>query len=193
MIVSFQNKYKPTFVVVDDFYQDPEKIRNFALSKEFHAHPKYHKGKRTNERYLFPGLKEKFESLLGHKITRWEEHGVNGCFQLCVGGDPIVYHVDAQQYAGVVFLTPDAPLDSGTQLLRSRFTGKTKLETDQDHSKVFQNGFLDKSTFDVVDTIGNRFNRLVLWDGRNLHCAQSYFGNSLENGRLFHLFFFDLE
>jgi hypothetical protein len=58
---------------------------------------------------------------------------------------------------------------------------------------VFKNGFLDPSQFDVVDIVGNVYNRLVLFNAKFIHSASSYFGNSIENGRLFQLFFFDIE
>ena len=89
----------PSYLVVDNFYDNPDSVREFALKKEFNFHPDYHKGKRTDERYLFPGLREKFEQLVGRKITKWFEHGVNGVFQYCIENDPIVYHCDYQNYA----------------------------------------------------------------------------------------------
>jgi len=182
----------PTVVVVDHFYEEPDKVRSYALQQEFKEHPKYHKGKRTERQFLFPGLKERFEEILGREIVSWDKYGVNGCFQICVAGEPVVYHFDAQEYAGVVYLTPEAPLEGGTQLLQSRSTGKMKITDDSEHQRVFSRGYLDPTLFNVVDTVGNQFNRLVLWDAKVFHCAQSYFGNSNENGRLFQLFFFDV-
>jgi hypothetical protein len=34
---------------------------------------------------------------------------------------------------------------------------------------------------------------MVLFDSKMFHAASNYFGKNLENGRLFQLFFFDLE
>jgi hypothetical protein len=183
----------PTLIVADHFYEDPDAVRAFALAQDFRENIKYHKGKRTGNRFLFPGIKEKIQALMGMEITTWEGYGVNGCFQICVAGDPVVYHYDTQQYAGVVYLTPDAPLDTGTQLLRSKGTGEMKQTRSEDYGKIFPRGHLDGTQFDVVDTVGNRYNRLVIWDAQNFHCAQAYFGTSLENGRLFQLFFFDVQ
>lgn len=187
------NSNPPSYLVVDNFYSDPDAVRAFALTKQFNYHPDYHKGKRTDDRYLFPGLREKFEQLVGRKITRWFEHGVNGVFQYCVETDQLVYHCDSQNYAGIVFLTPDAPPDSGTSLLRSKITKKMKID-DGEHNIVFDNGngFLNPDLFEVVDSVGNKYNRLVLFDSQHIHAASSYFGTNLENGRLFQLFFFDI-
>jgi hypothetical protein len=182
----------PTFVVVDNFYEDPDYIRKFALSLTFNEHTAYHKGKRTDECYRFPDLKESFEKIINCKITNWEKYGTNGCFQTCIAGDQLVYHTDGQEYAGVLFLTPDAPPNTGTSFYRSKYT-KKMYASDSDFSTVFKNGFLDSTEFDLVDTVGNVYNRLVLFDAKLIHAATCYFGNSLENGRLFQLFFFDIK
>jgi hypothetical protein len=181
----------PSFVVVDNVYDDPDAVREFALKQTFQYHPDYHKGQRTNEVFRFPGLKEMFENALGRKIKNWEKYGTNGCFQSCVAGDQLVYHYDIQQYAGIIFLTKDAPPQTGTTFYRSRHTKTMKLNGDS--HIIFKNGFLDSTEFDVVDVVGNVYNRLVLFDARMIHAASNYFGNSVQNGRLFQLFFFDLE
>ena len=188
------SKIPPSYLVVDNFYSDPDSVRSFALEKTFNYHPDYHKGKRTDERYLFDGLKEQFEKLVGRKITKWFEHGVNGVFQYCIESDKLVYHTDFQNYAGIIFLTPDSPPDSGTSLFRSKITKKMKV-TESEHNTVFDNGngYLNSELFETVDTIGNVYNRLLLFDSHNIHAASNYFGTDKNNGRLFQLFFFDIE
>lgn len=157
------------------------------------SHPKYHKGCRSEECYRFPGLKERFEQLIGREIDNFDKYGTNGCFQYCIEGDQIVYHCDNQEYAGVLFLTPDAPVKSGTRLLRSIHTKKMKPSNREETEITFAGGFLDESHFETVDTVGNVYNRLVLFASENIHAATAYFGDSKENGRLFQLFFFDLK
>ena len=182
----------PSIVVIDNFYDEPDKVRELALNQTFEFHPNNHKGKRTEKVFLFDGLKESFESILNQKIKNWNYYPVNGCFQICVGGDQLVYHVDLQEYAGIIFLTPDAPPQSGTNFFRSKYTKKTKVGS-KEYDIVFKNGFLDCTEFELVDTVGNVYNRLVLFDAQMIHAASTYFGNNLENGRLFQMFFFDLE
>jgi hypothetical protein len=58
---------------------------------------------------------------------------------------------------------------------------------------VFPTGYLDSTPFDQVDVVGNVYNRLVLFDAQLIHAAPLYFGNTLQNSRLFQLFFFDLD
>lgn len=184
--------YIPSFIVVDDFYEDVDMIRKFALTQKFSYNENYHKGKRTGEVYRFDGLKESFESILNCKIKNWNKYGVNGCFQYCVGGDQLVYHFDQQEYAGIIFLTPNAPPQTGTSFYRSRNTNKHKID-EGEFDTVFKHGFLDSTEFELVDAVGNLYNRLVLFDSQMFHAASTYFGTNLENGRLFQLFFFDLD
>ena len=101
-----QKQSIPSFIVVDNFYKDPDAIRNYALCQNFKDSPAFHKGKRClHPAFRFDGLKERFETILGINIKDWHKYGTNGCFQYCMAGDQAVYHTDTQQYAGVLFLS----------------------------------------------------------------------------------------
>lgn len=189
--VAFNNN-KPSFIVSDNFYKNPDDIRNFALAQQFNHHKEYHKGKRTDNTFKFEGLKEQFEKLIGSNIKNWDHYGTNGVFQICIAGDQIVYHTDTQQYAAIIFLTQDAPPQSGTTFYRSKYTKHNKVSINEQNI-VFKNGYLDSTYFDIVDVIGNVYNRIVLFDAQQIHSASTYFGNNDKNGRLFQIFFFDLE
>jgi hypothetical protein len=182
---------KPRLWIVDDFYTDPHAVREFALQQEFDPNLDYYKGSRTKDQYIVPGTKEAFEKIIGKKITNWTEtHGMCGRFQYCTAEDALVYHCDGQTLAGMVYLTPDAPFSCGTSLYAHKDT-KLRNENDFEDINVFEGGFYDKSKFELVDTAGNVFNRLVLFDAKCIHSANEYFGTTKENSRLFHLFFFD--
>ena len=185
----------PHLLVVDDFYEDPDAVRSLALSQEFGEDLRYFKGQRTFTQFKFPGLHERFERLLNAKVTRWDEMAVNGIFQFCTAVDPLVYHSDTQMYAGAVYLTPNAPPQCGTSFYRSRAHPEVRRWPAEGHAykSVFPTGHYDRTKFELVDTIGNVYNRLVIWDAHLLHSATEYFGDGRENGRLFHLFFFDIE
>jgi hypothetical protein len=180
---------KHSLIIVDNFYEEPDKVREIALQAEFSPNDLRFKGQRSKP-YRFPGLKEVFEKHLGCKITNWENK-TNGCFQYCIAEDKSVYHCDLQEYAAIIYLTPDAPVESGTQIYRSKLTKKTTV--DECSSKIFPTGFYDSTKFESVDTIGNIYNRLILFHSKQIHAAPVYFGNTLENSRLFQIFFFDVE
>lgn len=192
----------PTLAVVDDFYKDPDAIRELALGLEYFPSGN-HKGKRTKSRMILDGTKEAIEEIMGRKIIAWN-YGYNGVFQYCTAEDPLVYHCDSQTYAAVVFLTPDAPPESGTSFFRSRKNGLWRAPIKEDEERLgrdgntllyemFEGNFYDKTRWDLVDKIGNRYNRLAIWDAQLVHAASEYFGKEINDARLFHMFFFDCE
>lgn len=195
----------PPLIVVDDFYVNPDEVRNFALKCEFHEDIRYHKGKRTHEQFRFPGIKERFEALLGVSIPQWDRYGTNGIFQYCTAKDPIVYHQDTQQYAGTLYLTPDAPVETGSTLIRNKASKLRTINSDVAKSldttlEVLRRDncgndrhFYDRTLWEDVDRVGNIYNRLVLWNAQYFHAASGYFGLDKQDGRLFQLFFFDVE
>jgi hypothetical protein len=184
----------PQVLVKDNFYEDPDSVREFALKQQFVENLNYYKGQRTFKKFLFPGIRERFEALLGTPIKRWENMGANGVFQFCTASEQLVYHADTQLYAGAIYLTPNAPVECGTSLFRSKANPEVRRWPQEGftYDQVFPTGHYDSTIFELVDIVGNVYNRLVLWDAHLLHSASGYFGDKLENSRLFHLFFFDI-
>lgn len=178
--------------VVDDFYVEPDKVREFALGVEYDNDLQWYKGSRSKEQFNFPGIKEAFEKVMGIKLKPLESHAMCGRFQLLTAKDNLVYHVDSQKWAAMIYLTPHAPTQTGTVLLKSLITG-ARHSDDPSFENTFQGGFYDKTKFEVVDQIGNVYNRLIIMDARCIHAAAQYFGQSKEDCRLTHLFFFDNE
>ena len=90
---------------------------------------------------------------------------------------------------------PDAPVGAGTSMMQHK---ETKLRHSQEevnghniNSAFNQDTFVDPYPYELVDTAGNVFNRLVIFDARLIHSAGDYFGHNIETGRLFQMFFFD--
>ena len=203
-VLKISKNRKPEIIIVDNIYENPDEVREFALSCEFKTNDSYHKGARTVSRYLPEGMKEVFEKYLNKKITKWEDHGTNGVFQYCIAQDALVYHVDMQSYAAMIYLTPDAAPSCGTTCYKSKRTGLRKSPTEKDakalgkntstlYSEIFRGNFYDKTDLDVVDVAGNVYNRLVIFDSKSIHSSSGYFGDKKENARLFQIFFFDVE
>jgi len=190
------------FFVVDNFYEDPYAVREFALQQTYYP-GEGAVGHRTRKQFLFDGLRESFEEIIDAKIADytddgfgWFNEGINGRFQYCPAGTPSVFHCDSQKWAAVIYLTPDAPPQSGTSFYRHKET-KVFHNTQIDWAagqgtKVFnQHTFLDSTPYEMVDTVGNIFNRLVVFDGGLIHSGINYFGWDISSSRLFHIFFFN--
>lgn len=182
---------KPRMWIVDNFYDDPHLVREFALNQEYYEDLSTYKGNRSKQQYIVPGTKESFEKIIGKKITNWVDfYPMCGRFQYCTSEDDLVYHHDDQMMAAMIYLTPDAPYSCGTSLFAHKTTGIMNVDEARE-GNPFEGGFYDRTKFDLVDTAGNVFNRLVIFDARCIHSANEYFGTNITNSRLFHIFFFD--
>jgi hypothetical protein len=175
-------------MIIDDFYRDPDYVRKFALQQEFSVAGNF-PGKRTRS-FFTEDVKSAIEHYMhfAGKITNtYENSGYTGAFQLATAMDRTWIHSDPyNMWAGVCYLTPDAPASSGTGLYRHKATGHhRRIDTDYDS--------YDYTKWDLFDRIGNKYNRLIIYRGDLFHASLDYFGNSLENGRLFQTFFFDTE
>jgi hypothetical protein len=197
------NNLNKDLIVVENFYKNPDLIRDYAINNLNFIGTDFHKGKRSEQKFVLDGTKEHLEYILGRNIINWDfERYANGVFQYCTADQPIVYHVDSQSMAGVVFLTKNAPLNSGTSFYKSKFTDKFRFETatleDPDYVRTFTGdyninpNFYDSTLYEKVDEVANVYNRLVIWDAKKIHAATRYFGDDLHNSRFFHLFFFDV-
>lgn len=206
-------KRPPNLIIMDKFYQNPEEIRAIALEQKYYENPKAFKGKRTQTKFLLPGLKERFESLLGVTIINWLSYNTNGIFQITKNTDPIVYHSDLQSYAAAIYLTPNAPANAGTSFWRDRTYGcrrppfheleKDRFADDQERqtaqTEIYKEyNLLHEDNWELLDKASGLFNRLVIWDSQMIHSASSYktftgdTSNEAESSRLVQLFFFDI-
>ena len=187
---------KSTSWIVDNFYDTPDLVREFALQQEYveGGFGRGFIGRRTEQQFLFPNLKERFESIMSRPITKWEEYGMNGRFQIAWSGEPLVYHCDNQQWGGMLYLTPNAPYQCGTTLYAHKQTrARTYYEEGWDASwkDIPGDPHLDGTPWEPVDVLGNVYNRLVIFDASAIHSASQYFGTVKENSRLWQMFFFD--
>ena len=97
-------------------------------------------------------------------------------------------------WAGLLYLTPDAPASSGTAFYRYCDGTATKQEMEIRGNKAhIDEDSQDMTKWEMVDRIGNVFNRLVLFNSHRFHMSMDYFGTTNENGRLFQVFFFTTE
>lgn len=178
--------------VVDNFYSDPDAVRNFALTQvDYKQDLQWYKGYRSVESYHPPGIIQAFEDVIGQNIISFPTGTVNGCFQIMVASDPQVWHYDEQKWAAMIYLSPNAPVESGTRLHQARGNNLIRHKEDPGVDDYFNGNFYDSTKWDVADSAGNFYNRLVIMDAQCVHSAGSYFGDNFENGRLTHLFFFD--
>jgi len=185
-------------IIIDNFYENPNEIREFALSQEFFESSKDYPGKRTVS-FATEELKNKLQVIIepfGGKIDDFELTTSNGCFQFATFEDKTWIHSDTFKgeefisWGGLIYLTPDAPLSSGTGFYKFKDDGSMNSKEKKILNSNSGTYSQDYTRWELVDKIGNIFNRLILFNGDRYHASLDYFGDNKYNGRLFQVFFF---
>ena len=185
-------------IIIDNFYKNAIGVRNFALNQEFKVHGNY-PGNRTVS-FVNEELKDiiqKYVQPFSGKIKEFsmDDGTYNGAFQYTTSLDRSWVHVDGfNNWAGVLFLTPNAPISAGTGFYK--FSDGTTCEKDNIllNNKAETNKYSqDMTKWELVDSVGNIFNRLVLFNSKRFHMSLDYFGLDKDDGRLFQVFFFSTE
>lgn len=157
-------------IIVDDFLDNPDLVRQQALSLDFYETGTF-PGRRSDradqeyERYV----QAKIESVIGCKIKEWSLDSFR--FQLCLEDAETWVHKDPSEWAAILYLTPNAPLTAGTGIYSE-----------------------ERQDADLITGIGNIYNRLVIYRGDQPHRSiLPGFGTTPETGRLTQVFFFRTE
>jgi len=202
---------KRSIHLIENFYPRPERVRRRALAMSY-SEPAELVGWRT-EPYQPKGIKQLIEKKFGIRITYWERDPA--AIELCNGvffsafatgnrAEKVGVHFDEPPHwlMLLVYLTPEAPYDSGTSLWCHRQTGLIARPTMRDAERLGVTlGELKAQLFDdserpnrwiEVDRIGNVFNRAVMFPGGLLHSATKHFGKNHQNGRLYQSFHFPI-
>tara|TARA_B100001059_G_scaffold32037_1_gene25834 strand:+ start:1605 stop:2927 length:1323 start_codon:yes stop_codon:yes gene_type:complete len=195
-------------LVIDNFYIDAKETREYILKEEFKVRGNY-PGQRTTSKANIH-LKEMIQGYIQHfagKIIDWpmpstnnnngqnNNDTYNGAFQYTTSRDRTWIHNDGwNNWAGVLYLTPNAPVSSGTGIFRFKDGTRSADEAEvRGNKKLLDENSQDYTKWELVDRVGNVFNRLVLFNSKQYHASLDYFGTNKENGRLFQVFFFSTE
>lgn len=198
--------------VVDNFYKNPDKIREYALSLEYTQSPTGHLAGKTSE--FLHVVDKKFAEYCNarflnlyfdYELTPEIGWNIYTFFNIIEPyGDknsPLNkswVHMDQDALlAGVVYLSPNAYLDSGTSVYRAvqeiTYEDTLNEERRQFHlTGTEYNGYVDSlnshnSKFEETISVKNVYNRLLTYDASTWHCANNYWNNN--EPRLTQLFF----
>lgn len=187
-------------LTIDNFYANPIDVRKFALKQEFKVRGNY-PGQRT-ESFLTESTKKTLRDILypfAGEITNWGGE-YTGSFQYTTASDRSWIHSDSTtDWAAVCYLTPDAPVTAGTGIFRHKQTGWMNFDYKREHDEEYMkqaplgHDSQDYTKWEMVDRVGNVFNRLILYRADNYHVSLDYFGKDMYDGRLFQVFFFNTE
>jgi hypothetical protein len=157
-----------TTVVIDNFLPNPDLVREQVVKLPFYENKREYPGLRSD------AADDEYQQFFRARVSKILNVTVSEfiydsfCFQLVYEDINTWIHKDGCDWAGVLYLTPNAITDSGTALYNESNS--------------------------IVTTIGNIYNRLVLYKGNINHSSMiPGFGNSPETGRLTQVFFFNAE
>lgn len=159
--------------VIDDFFQNPDIIRNLALEQKFYSkddHPENigaFPGMRTD--YISKTIPDLYNSMLQAELdcvknhidaSQYTQYWTKFSFSYTTEGTGIGLHRDFKEgwegfktfFGGIIYLTPNPPKSSGTIV--------------------------------EGDIIDNVYNRYVMYDATCLHGLEDSFGKTKSDARL---------
>ena len=178
-----------SFICIDNFYNDPDEVRRVALNAEYSTEGNY-PGIRTK-----PMMTDSMEQIIKDAINLNQEYNFGkqycGSFQYTTAFDRSWIHADGTtEWAGVLYLTPNAPPSSGTGFFKFKEGGYTRYTGDKAMDKYIDSCSQDLTKWEKITEVANVYNRLIIYDATQFHMSSDYFGTNINNARLFQTFFF---
>jgi hypothetical protein len=189
-----------SLITVDNFYSNVDEVRQFSLQQPFDVEGNY-PGRRTKS-FINDSVKEVIQSLIlphAGEITWWGGE-YSGAYQYTTKHDKSWIHADhTSNWAGVVYLTPNAPPSGGTGFFKHKETGLSSTPYteegiyDENTMNEIYKDSQDMTKWEMTDQVSNVYNRLILYRGDMFHQSLEYFGDNIYDSRLFQTFFFNTE
>jgi len=195
-------------IVIDDFYSNPDEVREFALSVPYpepegeYTYP----GKNSDGSWYPDEVHKKFEDVAKEKLIPADR---NGYFRISLEGvtHKQDIHVDpAWEWGAVLYLSDpkDCVDEGGTSFWRHKTLKSENIpKTDEEAqfygyptykecwwTTVYGDG-QHREKWDRYYLCPMKYNRMVLFRTHLWHSHSHNFGTTLENGRLVQLFFFN--
>jgi hypothetical protein len=199
-------------IIADNFYDNPDEIRNVAINLEYPEQNKdnTYPGRNSSKTYYTKEAHQKIQNLIGKKIN-YVPSSACGDFRISYEKDTCkqYIHVDGDyDWGGVIFLNPPEQciVDAGTSFYRHKSLRTEKAPTNSKDgaifgytnyqevrkSMIYEDGF-DKSKWDCYLTTPMVYNRIVLFRPWLWHSHSKNFGDNIYNCRLVQLLFYKNE
>ena len=203
---------KLSYLIIDDFYDDPHAVRNAALHTDYarSVDGANYPGDNSADAFEVGGLSELVSNMVQEPLMGTP--GSGHCrFRIATAGAEsrarARMHVDGQSYwSGIVYLTLPEHCRGGTEFYRHRELGTDRApiyDSEVTHlgikscaqftQEIILRDSNDPSKWEHVMTVPMRFNRCVLFRPWFWHTSGESFGDRGENARLIQLFFFTLD
>jgi hypothetical protein len=197
---------RPWLIVIDDFLSEPDAVRRRALELTY-ATRGHFPGCNSTQKIRLDGLDQVVSQLVHERLhAPWTPDFSHGSCRLAFASDdePGRVHMDVSHWTGVLSLSRNQDSSGGTEFFRHRRTGLDHLPLSQAEleaagygsyseldTDILQKDALDRSKWEQTVSVPMRYNRLILLQPHYWHTAGPGFGDSVENGRLVYLMFFN--
>ena len=192
-------------IIVDDFLQDPQVVREAALKLTYPVQDAMFAGRNSIERLTISGLAQRASRLTGEDLVPIEPPQSHAKCRITLAQDRgrSQIHVDRSHWSGILYLSREPDCVGGTEFYRHRRTGMDRWPINPDElaatgmatledvrREIGEQDSNDPEKWELTMQVPMRFNRLLLLRPWFWHTASPGFGDSLDNGRLVYLMFF---
>ena len=194
-----------SMIIIDDFMDDPHSLRNAALGLTYPEGSGPFPGRNSTMRIDVTGMDQQVSRLVGEPVRGQPAPQAHAKCRISLAKDKgkAKVHVDPSHWSGILYLSRPEDCRGGTEFFRHLPTGTertayTNKEAEnygyasvKDMVTSIGEDSLDDSKWEMTMRVPMRFNRLILLRPWLWHTAGESFGDSLENGRLVYLMFFE--
>ncbi|WP_300545281.1 DUF6445 family protein [Maricaulis sp.] len=196
-----------THLIVDDFFSEPHRVREAALSLDYppRAEGAAYPGRNARHPLVLEGIERLIGDLVHERLVpaRNSSHSIP---RLALDGADrkASVHIDRNHWSVMIYLTLDEHCRGGTHFFRHRKTGLDRAplfpgeaeaagypNADAAVTDILETGANDRSQWEETMMIPMKFNRMVLFRGYIWHDAGVSFGTGPANGRLILPLFFE--
>lgn len=194
-----------SLIVVDDFIEHPDALREAALALSYPDIQGVFPGRNSLERLEIPGLTEYVSQIVGERLRPMDPPGSHQKCRITLARDVArgKVHVDPGYWSGILYLSRPEHCSGGTDFFRHKRTNTDRrpmnpdevkalgyASFDEAHRDIIERDGMDDSAWEATMTVPMRYNRLVLLRPWLWHTAGPGFGETNEDGRLVFLMFF---
>lgn len=196
------------FIIVDDFFNNPDELVQTAIDTmvEEDSPTGGYAGVMTTQYFLGEPMREVFQKLTLEPSLN-SSTNANGRLRFTRENDSFKFHIHYDvdmktKWAGVVYLSKEHPKVDGTSFWRHKRTGleiapntvegfkQYGWENFTDLKNFLETEGLDESLWEKTFTIPYKYNRLVLFRPWLLHSPGPAWGDRLDNCRIVQTLFF---
>ena len=194
--------------IEDNFFKDPFFVRNTALkstykTKQVHTYPGHRSYDVPN--IISKNVLDNVRSICRDTCLKFPDSGISFQYTTKIFGEGM-FHYDKHPYICIVYLSLDAPDNSGTDVCDYGYDDVTYLPDidvklkrsffEEPHNliKRYRYGTMRKklnTLFKPTFKVPNKFNRGLIFPGTHFHRAQDFFGTSIHNARMTLVGFFE--